>query len=239
MQGTLQGSGSAMKSSSLALKLLQASLIAAPIVLSVAPAQANGTRIVTIHGFTGEFAPANWFGTVNKGSATFIPGSDPSTSLILTKTGSQSGQATRQITISQALIDTYKPQSNSVFSHAQFGFNWAVSGPNSLYSLNMVGPYTPPFNSPVAPNLVKLNGTNASGVGLSPYFLAADIADKTIGFQFIKNPGTGADGSATITDFKTTLSYHVPGPLPILGAGAAFAWSRKLRNRLKMSGSIA
>jgi len=26
---------------------------------------------------------------------------------------------------------------------------------------------------------------------------------------------------------------HVPGPLPILGAGAAFAWSRRLRRRLR------
>ena len=30
---------------------------------------------------------------------------------------------------------------------------------------------------------------------------------------------------------------EVPGPLPILGAGAAFAYSRKLRSRLKLKGS--
>ncbi|WP_144036924.1 hypothetical protein [Synechococcus sp. MW101C3] len=30
-------------------------------------------------------------------------------------------------------------------------------------------------------------------------------------------------------------SYIVPGPLPVLGAGAAFFWSRKLRKRLKHS----
>lgn len=29
----------------------------------------------------------------------------------------------------------------------------------------------------------------------------------------------------------------VPGPLPILGVGGAFIWSRKLRNRIKESNS--
>jgi hypothetical protein len=42
-----------------------------------------------------------------------------------------------------------------------------------------------------------------------------------------------AEGT-TIGGFVTT---EVPGPLPIAGAGAAFAWSRKLRRKLKLSAS--
>ena len=35
-----------------------------------------------------------------------------------------------------------------------------------------------------------------------------------------------------------TVREEVPGPLPLLGAGSAFAWSRKLRSRVKSSSKI-
>jgi hypothetical protein len=41
-----------------------------------------------------------------------------------------------------------------------------------------------------------------------------------------------AAGLNSIDDF-----HQVPGPLPILGAGAAFGLSRKLRSRIKASGA--
>lgn len=40
-----------------------------------------------------------------------------------------------------------------------------------------------------------------------------------------------ASGSTRLDNF--TNSYLVPGPLPLLGAGAAFGFSRKLRSRIK------
>jgi hypothetical protein len=54
---------------------------------------------------------------------------------------------------------------------------------------------------------------------------------------------TGRTGNILVSDDNgnTTAtvvgqySYTVPGPLPVLGAGAAFCWSRKLRKRLKHS----
>jgi hypothetical protein len=39
--------------------------------------------------------------------------------------------------------------------------------------------------------------------------------------------------SAQVSGYATAVP--VPGPLPILGAGAAFGWSRRLRRRLKRS----
>jgi hypothetical protein len=44
-------------------------------------------------------------------------------------------------------------------------------------------------------------------------------------------------GSATINgQFGLEYVYtYVPGPLPILGAGAAFGWTRRLRRRISKS----
>jgi hypothetical protein len=39
-----------------------------------------------------------------------------------------------------------------------------------------------------------------------------------------------------ISNTYTQLQQEVPGPLPILGIGAAFGFSRKLRKRIKGSG---
>ena len=52
----------------------------------------------------------------------------------------------------------------------------------------------------------------------------------------------GTNGLYTTTDtgsssnsllFTPVASASVPGPLPLFGAGAAFAWSRRLRRRIK------
>ena len=38
---------------------------------------------------------------------------------------------------------------------------------------------------------------------------------------------------------QVTAASPVPGPLPILGVGAAFGWSRKIRRRIKASAAAA
>ncbi len=53
--------------------------------------------------------------------------------------------------------------------------------------------------------------------------------------------GTATTGGATFNNFSTKFfqrsapTQRVPGPLPLLGIGAAFGFSRKLRNRIKFS----
>jgi hypothetical protein len=37
--------------------------------------------------------------------------------------------------------------------------------------------------------------------------------------------------------FGANFSEAVPGPLPLVGAAAAFGWSRRLRKRVKVAGS--
>jgi hypothetical protein len=247
MQATLKGSGGSVRFSSLALKAVQAALIAAPVVLAVAPSQA-GTRVITAKGFTGDFAAANWFGLVNGGGQAVFTAD----TLSLQKPATSSGQSTRQLTITQALVDNLKSPAaygdSLSFQSATVSFNWVYSVANGAtanqFSFNAVGPYTTPNNNPVvggAPlNKLNVGGTSPeSGGGTSPVTLA--VGD-TFGVQLARNGGvpTGAPGEADvlISDFEFAATYEVPGPLPILGAGAAFAWSRKLRNRLKVSNSI-
>jgi len=48
----------------------------------------------------------------------------------------------------------------------------------------------------------------------------------------VADPGTVA-GGGMIDSYQNTFTQQVPGPLPILGAGAAFGYTRKLRRRVK------
>ncbi|MEB3335489.1 MAG: hypothetical protein VKP70_10955, partial [Cyanobacteriota bacterium] len=53
--------------------------------------------------------------------------------------------------------------------------------------------------------------------------------------SFFTNTLVAAAGLDGVNAITQTVS-QVPGPLPILGAGAAFGFSRKLRARIKSAG---
>jgi hypothetical protein len=48
----------------------------------------------------------------------------------------------------------------------------------------------------------------------------------------VVDPGTVA-GGGSVVNIQNTFRQAVPGPLPLLGAGAAFSFTRKLRRRVK------
>jgi hypothetical protein len=112
-----------------------------------------------------------------------------------------------------------------------FNFAWAFAGgtpggsSQSISVLSGINPYSLDYVAPVSNS-----STLVSGLYSSP---------------FIVNPGQyfgfriNSTGLATtvndapylqITSFGVT---EVPGPLPVLGAAAAFGWSRRLRQRIK------
>jgi hypothetical protein len=62
------------------------------------------------------------------------------------------------------------------------------------------------------------NGTTLAGLGFTPG-LSGLIGTWTL------------DGTSESIQVRLTPSY-APGPLPLLGAGAAFSWSRRLRRRV-------
>ena len=61
----------------------------------------------------------------------------------------------------------------------------------------------------------------------APFSLATD--------ELLVFEASGSNASIRIADVR--LSHRVPGPLPILGAGAAFGWTRRLRRRCSIRSS--
>lgn len=95
-----------------------------------------------------------------------------------------------------------------------------------------VGTKTLQATSPAAAvaSAVRLNGTAPSPSVFLP------VGTQTVDFDwgFTVLAGQTATGT-TDTIFQAEPSDSVPGPLPIVGAAAAFGFSRKLRNRIKQT----
>jgi hypothetical protein len=112
------------------------------------------------------------------------------------------------------------------------------------FSCNGLGPASINVMNGLAPNFVQpIKLFTITGVtknpGLSPHDGDADFS---FTFQEINaisvttpsvNPITLTTELGTFQDVE--LQQKVPGPLPLLGVGAAFGYSRKLRKRIKTS----
>lgn len=131
--------------------------------------------------------------------------------------------------------------------------------PSSLSST--AGPCTPPFGcanfvtATISGNLANVTSTfqsvPASGTGsdltqVAPYPNPVVSSSYYTTWTLAVTPSTG--GSTTLTPsvinglVKVNYQYtydpdsaSVPGPLPLLGAGAAFGWSRSLRKRISVT----
>ncbi len=64
--------------------------------------------------------------------------------------------------------------------------------------------------------------------------LTIDLAPhETFGFRVTTSDNSSDLGILSISEFTSNTSFPVPGPLPLAGAAAAFAWSRRLRHRIR------
>jgi hypothetical protein len=95
----------------------------------------------------------------------------------------------------------------------------------------------------------QFNIWNPTITGASPGNTAAFFSGTSVTIPAFSqaNPGftpggpyVSADGSTFIIDTTLansylTYTYDVPGPVPILGAGAFFGWSRRMRRRISKS----
>lgn len=77
---------------------------------------------------------------------------------------------------------------------------------------------------------------SAAYVPGSPVASRSTFSNRTLATDF-GITGTGVVGIWTLNGTSETINLiagpPVPGPLPLLGGGAAFAWSRRLRGRVK------
>ncbi len=79
---------------------------------------------------------------------------------------------------------------------------------------------TGPIGSPVLQSI--------DGAQVGPNFL---LPDNTLQAIQVRDSWTVAAGDV-LTSVKDTFTQDTPGPLPLLGAAAAFGWSRRLRSRV-------
>jgi hypothetical protein len=101
-----------------------------------------------------------------------------------------------------------------------------------------------PFIDSVSNNIFSSGNPPATSLnGIFQDFVACDTPSCSDGFALFSDGPTAASGpsfGSANDESYNSLNWSltpvpVPGPLPLLGAAAAFGWSRKLRKRLKSS----
>lgn len=94
-------------------------------------------------------------------------------------------------------------------------------------------------NGNIATQSVPTAPQNLADGSVLYWGIITDPSDGEISsISFQTTTGTGdifAFDNFTIGSRQQVVPNSVPGPLPLLGAGAAFGWSRRLRRRLKAS----
>jgi hypothetical protein len=123
-------------------------------------------------------------------------------------------------------------------SGQNFGFGTAYKSANFTLS----GPNTPSFGTATA-GLINTIPLDLSSVGVTS-FTSAKIVGRLaasttsaptfsagLGIFTTNNPATQPPNII----FGNAYNLAAPGPLPVLGAGAAFGWSRRLRRRIGAS----
>jgi len=152
--------------------------------------------------------------------------------------------------LSQGGFNFTKSGADHTFSGS--GLNFTGSNFSYSYTVSL-------FNPPVGQEFFKYNTNAAGSATLSPLAFVKDLttplptnstanesapgnivtfpAGTVSALTFTSNLSRTGGKIDTITDTLTQKIGEplstVPGPLPILGAGAAFGFSRRLRNRIK------
>lgn len=144
------------------------------------------------------------------------------------------------------LVHNLNVQSASSFQNARVLLNYDVavsSGTNKFkdYSSNITGDNGTQWGLSVAATNAPGSPSKTSGypsLGNSATTPDVAFAANTTSSTFANTLDANAAGNG-VTQFANRLTQQTttqtPGPLPLLGAGAAFGFSRKLRNRVKLA----
>ena len=122
-------------------------------------------------------------------------------------------------------VALYNPAPGTVFHGYRTGAS-ASGGVSSIYTKTLTS--TSPVSAPTS------SVATQDGDGLQAIFPSDTISPITFESTVTRTSGGTVD---VITDSieQKQNTPAVPGPLPIFGAGAAFAFSRRLRNRIKQA----
>lgn len=241
---------------------LKAALVAAPILLGATPSHATLTQTFT--GFQGVFAPANWSrstlgtgttqfgtgGTTDPNTPPFVPiapGGTSATTIKFTVNGKTTASAAQFTFNTSRLATAITPPPNYYYDRGEFSFNWTWTFANG--TLGTGNPFTYFADTNIATDLWSFNGSNVLEAIDPAYYTVkgtvpdVDVASGNVfGFRLATAGASSLYGlaEATISNFSFTAYFEpVPGPLPLAVAAAGFAWSRRLRNRLKLGRASA
>ena len=198
---------------SLAKTIAPIALAGATLGLAANPAQA-------LTQFAGDYAPANWTQSIEGNG--FISTDGAPTTIFLS--GAGDGSNTNQNTD----FTIAAPTAGTV------SFDWSFGTYDDL-------PADDPFGYLLNGAFTQLT-INDSNLFQSGSVSFSVIAGDVFGFRQNSKDSNFDSGSTVISKFNGPLAASgpasVPGPLPLLGAGAAFGWSRQLRRRIGTSGGV-
>lgn len=117
------------------------------------------------------------------------------------------------------------------FINTDYTTTAAGSGPVSFdydyYNSTDYGPFDG-FGYLLNGAFTQIVDNGSQGSGFSQFNV---VAGDTFGFRVYTSDDVSGRGTATISNF----SAPVPGPVPLLGVGAAFSYSRRLRRRTSLT----
>jgi hypothetical protein len=222
---------------------LKAAILAVPLMVA-APSEAT-TFTQTISGFTGQFAGGNWQTVDPLVSGTAVVFDITPGVLRLAKSGTTNpnGIAGAYRIVDNSLFANLKtqlanPLAGDLISYS-YSYNWSwwtsLNTTNNRFVFESIAGVTlapgTTFNTSGGTFTSPLTGSFNGGGSSTP---------DTFGFQVDSLASVAGTGEARISNFQFIAIYdEVPGPLPILGAGAAFGLSRKLRRRLNSAKAVA
>jgi hypothetical protein len=240
---SLMVSGVLERHKSLLTTALKAAVVAVPVLLSAAPSQAAVSKTFT--GFSGPFAPANWIGTQPNSTTNTLTLNRAAT------VGTTSSAWALTPTTLQQLIDGRPSTAKDIFLFGEFTYSWSWTPSGNLTAdtgstaTRNAFRFTVLNNGDVVQTLpisgARTGGVAVTGTGGEP---AGTIGGEGDNLQFSLArfdkalASTTVTSTGTITNFAFKAFYEeVPGPLPLAGAAAAFAWSRRMRQRLNSAQS--
>jgi hypothetical protein len=185
----------------------------APIALAGATLGLAANPAQALTQFAGDYAPANWTQSIQGDGFINTGGAPASISLSGADDGTETNQNT-DFTIAAPTAGTVS-------------FDWAFSTDDWLPGFD---PFGYLLNGAFTQLTIDDSSLTQSG-SVSFSVLAGDV----FGFRQNSSDSIFGRASTTISNFTAPA---VPGPLPLLGAGAAFGWSRQLRKRIGTSGSV-
>jgi hypothetical protein len=106
---------------------------------------------------------------------------------------------------------------------------WAATGSSSIIMSGFDSTVTA-TNSTPSPNPNMVSGAFSTAMSPSTFTNGTTTSAFTNTFNVTNNAFTSFDNSIVQ---KSPPTGSVPGPLPLLGAGAAFGFSRRIRSRIK------